>query len=83
VLYDLLACHQRDVVPRGARQVHVSGRARRDPPIDRKPPSLPMLSTLLLLPMLRIDAKLPILRSDAALAIDSRLEALIRLHQLR
>ena len=59
-----------------------AGQARRDPPIDRNPPSLPMLSTLLLLPMLRIEAKLPILRSDAALAIDSRLEALIRLHQL-
>ena len=42
-----------------------------------------MLSMLLLLPMLRIEAKLPILRSDAALAIDSKLEALIRLHQLR
>ena len=59
------------------------GQARRDPPINRNPPSLPMLSTLLLLPMLRIDAKLPMLSSDAALAIDSRLEALIRLHQLR
>ena len=34
----------------------------RDLPIDRTPPSLPMLSMLLLLPMLRIDMKLPMLR---------------------
>jgi hypothetical protein len=51
--------------------------------MDRNPPSLPMLRTLLLLPMLRIDAKLPMLRSDAALAIDSTLEALSTLHRLR
>jgi hypothetical protein len=49
---------------------------RRDVPMDRNPPSLPMLRTLLLLPMLRIDAKLPILRSDVALATDSTLDAL-------
>jgi hypothetical protein len=60
----------------------VRGRARRDRPIDRKPPSLPMLSTLQLLPMLRIDAKLPMLRSDAALATDSTLVALSRLQKL-
>ena len=58
-------------------------RHRRDLPIDRKPPSLPMLSTLLLLPMLRIDAKLPMLRIDAALATDSTLEALSTLQRLR
>jgi hypothetical protein len=58
------------------------GRERRDLPIDRKPPSLPMLSTLLLLPMLRIDAKLPMLKSDAALATDSTLEALSTLQKL-
>jgi hypothetical protein len=57
-------------------------RERRDLPIDRKPPSLPMLSTLLLLPMLRIDAKLPMLSSDAALATDSTLEALSTLQKL-
>jgi uncharacterized membrane protein len=57
-------------------------RDRRDEPIDRKPPSLPMLSTLILLPMLRIDAKLPMLRSDAALATDSTLEALSTVHRL-
>lgn len=58
-------------------------RERRGLPMDRKPPSLPMLSTLLLLPMLRIDPKLPMLRSDAALATDSTLEALKTLHRLR
>jgi hypothetical protein len=58
-------------------------RERRCLPMDRKPPSLPMLSTLLLLPMLRIDAKLPMLRSDAALATDSTLEALNTLHRLK
>ena len=58
------------------------GRERRDPAIDRKPPSLPMLSTLLLLPMLRIDAKLPMLKSDAALATDSTLDALSTLQKL-
>jgi hypothetical protein len=56
--------------------------ARRDLPMHRNPPSLPMLSMLLLLPMLRIDAKLPMLRSDAALATDSTLEALSTLHKL-
>ena len=55
---------------------------RRDLPIDRTPPSLPMLSMLLLLPMLRIDMKLPILRIDAALATDSTLDALSRLQKL-
>jgi hypothetical protein len=55
---------------------------RREAPIDRKPPSLPMLRTLLLLPMLRIDAKLPTLRIDAALATDSTLEALSTLQRL-
>ena len=60
----------------------VRGRAWRDLPIDRKPPSLPMLSTLQLLPMLRIDPKLPMLRSDAALATDSTLVALSTLKKL-
>jgi hypothetical protein len=50
--------------------------------MERNPPSLPMLRTLLLLPMLRIDAKLPMLRSDAALATDSTLDALNTLHKL-
>jgi hypothetical protein len=50
--------------------------------MDRNPPSLPILSMLLLLPMLRIDAKLQMLRSDAALATDSTLEALRTLHKL-
>jgi hypothetical protein len=57
-------------------------RERRDLPMDRNPPSLPTLSTLLLLPMLRIDAKLPMLRSDAALATDNTLEALKTLQML-
>jgi hypothetical protein len=55
---------------------------RRDLPIDRTPPSLPMLSMLLLLPMLRIDIKLPMLRIEAALATDSTLEALSTLQKL-
>lgn len=58
-------------------------RERRDAPIDRKPPSLPMLRMLLLLPMLRIDAKLPTLSNDAALATDSTLHALSTLQRLR
>jgi hypothetical protein len=77
-----------DSPPRDARSDQVarrgqSGRARRDDPTERKPPSLPMLSTLWLLPMLRIDAKLPMLKSDAALAIDNTLDALSTLHTLR
>jgi hypothetical protein len=55
---------------------------RRDRPMERNPPSLPMLRMLLLLPMLKIDAKLPMLRSEAALAIESTLEALSTLHTL-
>ena len=58
-------------------------RERRDAPMDRKPPSLPMLRMLLLLPMLRIDAKLPTLSNDAALATDSTLHALSTLQRLR
>jgi hypothetical protein len=48
---------------------------RLDLPTDRKPPSPPILRTLLLLPILSTDAKLPMLSSDAALATDRTLEA--------
>jgi hypothetical protein len=58
-------------------------RERRDAPMDRKPPRLPMLRTLLLLPMLRIDATLPTLSNAAALATDSTLQALSTLQRLR
>jgi hypothetical protein len=52
-------------------------------PTDRKPPSLAMLSRLLLLAMLRADAKLPMLKTDAALPTLSTLVALRIDHRLR
>jgi hypothetical protein len=56
---------------------------RRDEPMDRKPPSLPMLSTLALLPTLSTEAKLPTLRTDAALPTLRTLVALSTDQKLR